>query len=559
MFSDRRNVSFSRPILVAEESAARKRIESAMNAHRNLFPAAISHTQIVPVDEPLTLTLFYREDDHLARLMLDDDQKAQLDRLWEELRYVSQSPLLHADALELLLAVVNRNNGKSDDRFQYEAIKPLRESYMKRAAAFRKELIEHEPKQVDALIDFASQAYRRPLSERESQGLRALYQTLREQSMSHAEAFRLTLARVLAAPEFLYRLEERKPGAKAHPVSDRELANRLSYFLWSSMPDQQLRAAADAQQLQNSAAILAHSRRMLKDARVRRLAIEFACQWLHIREFDQLDEKSEKHFPRFAALRDDMYEESIRFFTDLFQNDRSILSILNADHTFLNEPLAAHYGIPGVKGEHWRRMDGVRKYARGGILTQASVLSKQSGASRSNPILRGNFIFETLLGRRMPRPPKTVPQLPDTIPEGLSERALIEQHSSVAACAKCHARIDPYGFALENFDAIGRLRDVDSTGRAIDTRTTLIDGTKIDGLEGLRNYLLTERRDEFVRQFCRKFFGYALGRAVQLSDEPLLDEMMQGLVKNDYRFSVAVETIVLSDQFRKIRGKLLNP
>jgi hypothetical protein len=555
VFSDRRDVSFSRPILIAENSAARKRIESAMDAHRNLFPAAICYTQIVPVDEVLTLTLFYREDDHLARLMLDDDQKTQLDRLWDELRYVSQSPLLHADALQLLLEAMS-GNGQSD-RSQYEAIKPLRKPYMKRAKAFRKELIADEPKQVDALIDFASQAYRRPLTERESQGLRSLYQTLRKQSMSHAEAFRLTLARVLAAPEFLYRLEVRQPGAQAHPVSDRELANRLSYYLWSSMPDQQLRAAADAQQLQNSEAILAHSRRMLKDTRVRRLAIEFASQWLHIHEFDQLKEKSEKHFPHFAALRDDMYEESIRFFTDLFQNDRSILSILSADHTFLNEPLAAHYGIPGVKGEHWQRIDGVRKYARGGILAQASILSKQSGASRTNPILRGNFIFETLLGQRMPRPPKNVPQLPDNIPEGLSERALIEQHSSVAACAKCHARIDPYGFALEKFDAIGRLRDIDSTGHTIDTRTTLIDGTKIDGLEGLRKHLLTERRDEFVRQFCRKFLGYALGRAVQLSDEPLLDEMMRLLERNGYRFSVAVETIVLSDQFRKIRGKLL--
>jgi hypothetical protein len=551
VFSDRREVSFSRPIFVAEKSAARKRFESAMDEHRGLFPAALCFTQIVPVDEVLTLTLFYREDHHLGRLMLDDAQNAQLDRLWEELRYVAQSPLLQADAMELLLEAMS-GNGQADQS-QYEALKPLREPHLKRAATFRKELAEDEPKQVDALIDFASRAYRQPLAEEKSQRLRALYQRLRDQPMSHNESFRLTLARVLAAPEFLYRLEERRSGAEPQSVSDSEIANRLSYFLWSSMPDEQLRAAADAQQLQRPEAILTHTRRMLTDARVRRLAIEFACQWLQVRDFDLLDEKSEKHFPSFAGLREDMYEESIRFLADLFQKDRSILSMLDADHTFLNEHLAAHYGIPGVEGQ-WRRVEGVRKHSRGGILTQATVLSKQSGASRTNPILRGDFVFETLLGQRMPRPPKNVPELPNSVPEGLTERALIEQHSSVAACAKCHARIDPYGFALENFDAIGRLRDKDSTGHLIDTRTTLPDGTKIEGLDGLRDYLLTERRGEFVRQFCRKLLGYALGRAVQLSDDPLLDEMMQRLAEKDYRFSVALETIVLSDQFRKIRG-----
>ena len=293
----------------------------------------------------------------------------------------------------------------------------------------------------------------------------------------------------------------------------------------------------------------------MQDDRARRLAVEFACQWLHLRDFDELDEKSGTQFPDFAGLRQDMLEESIRFFTDLFQKNRSILSILDADHTFLNESLAAYYGVPAVKGDEWQRVSGVRNFGRGGILTQAAVLSKQSGAARTNPVIRGTFVFETLLGERMPRPPDNVPEIPDAIPEGLTERALFEKHSSVAACAKCHVRIDPYGFALEHYDAVGRWRQKDVSGNTIDARTTVEDGTKIDGVAGLREYLLTERRDEFVRQFCRKLLGYSLGRAVQLSDEPLLQAMAERLAKEGYRASVAVEMIVSSDPFRKIRGK----
>jgi hypothetical protein len=232
-----------------------------------------------------------------------------------------------------------------------------------------------------------------------------------------------------------------------------------------------------------------------------------------------------------------------------------VLEIIDADYTFVNEALARHYGIPGVTGPDWRRVQGVRRFSRGGILTQATTLAKQSGASRTSPILRGNWISEVLLGEKLPRPPKDVPQLPDTAPAGLTERQLIEKHSSDPACAKCHARIDPLGFALESFDAIGRFRDKDAGSLTIDARTTLMDGTELDGLDGLRSYLLTARRDDFLRQFCRKLLGYALGRAVQLSDEPLLADMQAQLKAKDYRIHAAVETIVLSRQFREIRGR----
>lgn len=294
--------------------------------------------------------------------------------------------------------------------------------------------------------------------------------------------------------------------------------------------------------------------RMLQDARVRRMAIHFACQWLHVRDFDQNDDKNEQLYPTFVTLRDDMYEETVRFFDDMFRNNGRILDLLDADHTFLNEDLARHYGIDGISGPQWQRVAGMRQRQRGGILAMATVLASQSGASRTSPILRGNWLSETLLGEKLPRPPANVPQLPDSLPTGLTARQLIERHSSDPACAKCHARIDPYGFALEQYDAIGRLRP-----DAADTRTTLFEGTQIEGLDGLRNYLTTQRRDDVVRQFCRKLLGYALGRELQLSDEPLIGEMLQKLDSNDYRFRIAVECVVQSRQFREIRGKSFQP
>ncbi|MGD9858092.1 MAG: DUF1592 domain-containing protein, partial [Planctomycetaceae bacterium] len=433
----------------------------------------------------------------------------------------------------------------------------LRETIMQRASRFESVLRDSEPAHLTAVLEFASRAWRRPLTEEQADGLRRLSADLRAQDLSHEDAVRLLLVRVLTSPTFLYKYEQPAPGDHAAPVSDWELVTRLSYFLWSSLPDDELRELAAAGRLSDADTLLVQTRRMVQDDRIRRLAIEFGCQWLHIRDFDRFDEKSERHFPEFAELRTDMYDESVRFLQDMFQRDRSILELLDADHTLLNERLARLYGIEGVTGDEWRVVTGVRKFSRGGILTQAATLATQAGASRTSPILRGNWISETLLGERLPRPPQDVPLLPEveTDTDGLPFRTVVERHSSDPACYKCHRRIDPLGFPLENFDAIGRFRDVDQNGRPFDTRTTLMDGTPIDGLDGLRTYLATTRRDAFVRQFCRKLLGYALGRSVQLSDEPLLVEMHRRLEERDFRFSAALETIVLSRQFREIRGR----
>jgi len=555
VFADRRDVSFRRSLLTAKDSKTWQRLESAFDEYRKLFPAALCFNQIVPVDEVLTLALFYREDDHLARLMLDAPEGVRLDRLWEELYSVSESALLRVTALDLLMEALQGNG--VEDRSQYNALLPLRELFDQSAAVFREELIAHQAKQVDVLVDFAARAYRRPLTDAEADELRGLYHRLREQDLRHDDAFRLTLARVFVAPAFLYRLENAPAGLTVAPVSDWELASRLSYFLWSSQPDEELRGVAATGTLHVSDLLARQTRRMLTDPRVRRLAAEFACQWLHIQDFDSLDEKSEKHFPEFEGLRDDMYEESIRFFTDLFQSDGSLLGLLNSDHTFLNERLARFYGIEGIHGEPWRRVEGMRQHGRGGILGLATTLARQSGASRTSPILRGNWISEVLLGEKLPRPPPEVPQLPadEIATDGLTVRQLVTRHTSDPQCASCHQRIDPFGFALEGFDAIGRRRDADLAGRPIDTRTRLPDGSEIEGLEGLREYLLDKRRDAILYQFCRKLLGYAIGREVQLSDEPLLTEILDRLRNSDYRFSVAVDMIVQSHQFREIRGR----
>lgn len=542
-------VLFGAPVIVNDGSAARKRFEAAFDDFRALFPIALCYTRIVPVDEVVTLTLFHREDDQLRRLMLDEAQSAELDGMWNELRFVSELPLKQVDAFEQISQFATQDRPDLVKEFS-----PMREPIMRGAEEFRKLVVDVESKHVQAMLDFAPRAWRRPLANAEQNELRALYQKLRKQELPHATAVRMLFARVLVAPAFLYRGETPAPGPKAASVNDTELATRLSYFLWSSAPDDELRSLAASGKLHEPDILAAQARRMMKHTNVRRLATEFGCQWLHVRDLETLDEKSERHFPTFLSLRSAMQEEAERFFTDLFQADRSVLLLLDADYSFMNRDLAKHYGIE-LKSDDWQRVDGLRERGRGGFLAFAATLAKQSGASRTSPILRGNWLSEVVLGEKLPRPPKGVPVLPEEAPQGLTERQLIERHSSDAQCAGCHQRIDPFGFALEGFDAIGRARSKDAAGLAIDTRTKLPDGTQLDGLDSLRAYLLTRRSDDFLRQFNRKLLGYALGRSVQLSDKPLLETMLTQLKAQDFKISTAIELIVRSPQFRQVRGR----
>jgi hypothetical protein len=467
-------------------------------------------------------------------------------------RFISRQPVAEYDYLPQFMGFTTQDTPKEFQQFFIDR-KPL---FLQQAGEFLKDEEAAIPKQLDALLEFAGRAYRRPLAEREKAELLALYRAIREKNATHAEAFRGVLARVLVAPAFLFRIEQAPPGKAPAPVNDWELASRLSYFLWSSAPDEELRKITAAGQLRDPKVLAAQVERMLKDDRLRNLAVEFGTQWVHVRGFDELKEKNEKLFPNFdAKLRAAIYEESILFFQDLFRSDRPVTAILDADYTFVNDALAKHYGIPGVNGPQFRRVDGVRKFGRGGILGLASVQTKQSGASRTSPVLRGNWVVETLLGEKLPKPPPNVPKLPEM--EGadrLTTRQLVEKHVSVQSCAVCHVRIDPFGFALEKYDPIGRLREKEITGLAIDAKSKLKDGTEFEGIDGLRDYLLTKKKDVVVRLFCKRLLGYALGRAVTLSDTALLDEMVAELNRNEGKVTAAVQAIVRSPQFRMIRG-----
>jgi mono/diheme cytochrome c family protein len=510
------------PIIVPDGSDTRKYFEAAFDEFRALFPIALCYTRIVPVDEVVTLTLYYREDEPLRRLILDDAEARELDRLWEQLLFVSEAPLKQVDAFEQLWQFATQDADPS-------AFEQLREPILLDAAKFREQQKAAEPAQRRAVVDFASKAWRRPLTPRETEELMRFPP-------------RVMLVRVLTSPAFLYRIE--KGLERTGPVSDWELATRLSYFLWSTAPDDELRSLAAAGRLRNPDVLAAQARRMLQDDKVRRLATEFGCQWLHVRDIAKLDEKSERHFPTFLDVRGDMQEEVTRFFIDLFQNDRSVVNLLDADYTFVNEALAGHYGLE-VEGAGWRRIEGLHNRGRGGILGFSATLAKHAGASRTSAILRGTWLSEVVLGDKLPNPPKGVPVLPEEAPEGLTERQLIERHSSDPNCSSCHQRIDPYGFALEGFDAIGRARPAD-------VKTVLHDGTAVEGLAGLRDYLVHQRRQDFLGQFSRKLLGYALGRSVQLSDRPLIDAMVRS---EGNHVADVVELIVRSPQFRDARGQ----
>jgi len=542
------------PILASPTGAAFKQLLHGYAEFRRCFPWFLCFPEVVPTDEVVSLKMFHREDEPLERLFLDEEQKRRLDRLWSEHRFISRQPVAENKYLPQFIGFVTQDQPKELlDYFEGQ-----RTVFQKRAEEFEKDYLAAMPRHWDALLDFTSRAFRRPLQEKEKTGLRALYEALRKKGAAHEEAFHGVVARVLVAPAFLFRIEKAPPGTAAGPIDDWELATRLSYFLWSSLPDDELRRLAAGGALRDPKVLVAQTQRMIKDDRLRALAIEFGTQWLHVRGFDDLKEKNEKLFPTFnAQLRLAIYEESILFFQDLFQGDRPINQILDADYTFLNEALAKHYGIPGVSGPRWRRVEGVRKFGRGGILALASVQAKQSGASRTSPVLRGNWVVETLLGEKLPRPPADVPILPDE--EGgadkLTTRQRVEKHVSAASCAVCHVRIDPFGFAFEKYDAIGRLRVTDHGGLLIDAKAKLKDGTEFEGIDGLRTYLLTRKKDVIVRLFCRKLLGYALGRAVTLSDQALINEMVLAMDKNHGRISAAILTIVCSPQFLSIRGR----
>jgi len=408
------------------------------------------------------------------------------------------------------------------------------------------------------LQKFASRAFRRPASEDEVAGLVRLYQSARGQGERFDAACKLAMTAVLVSPQFLYRIEQdpsdhpRQP----HPLTDYELASRLSYFLWSSMPDDILFDLARQQKLHERQVLDAQVRRMLADAKSGAFISNFAGQWLELRNL-ALANPDPKLFGQFSGLRDDMRRETEMFFEGIVRDDRSVLELLDANYTFLDERLARFYGIAGVRGSEFRRVEltGEQAHRRGGVMSMASILTITALPNRTSPMRRGKFILDQILGTPIPPPPPDVPPLSDkpTDVAGASLRQRLEAHRTNPSCATCHERLDPLGFSLENYDAIGRWRDYDGSF-PIDSAGNLPDGEACDGPEGLRQVLLAHKR-QFVRCLVEKVMTYALGRGITGSDAATISQICSEVDKNEYRFSSVINGVVHSEAFVERRGK----
>lgn len=514
---------------------------------RALFPPAVLFQPIIPRDAQGSVFLYRREDDPLRRLLLDEPGRAELDRLWSELEFVSEQALATPIAYEGLVQYYRKPNDGARVMFFY--IQLFEEQIKREQRDFLAAQVFAESKHLEALLAFAARAWRRPLAADESEAILAFYRADRGEGVKHDPAFRAALGRVLSSPWFLYRVEQPASGPRWQPVSGDELATRLSFLLWDSIPDDDLRA--NAARLHEPAVMEEQLRRMLKDARMRGMGAEFGARWLGVRDFVTNHGRNLKQFPEFTPeVRDALAEEPVRFFADMLVNDRPVADVIAADAVVANDVLAQYYGIPGVTGPQWRRIEKVGAYGRGGLLGFGAILAKQSASSRTSPVKRGAWVVQ-LVGERLPKVPPGVPPLPETPPDGLSVREITERHRQDAACAGCHVRIDPYGMTLEQFDALGRLRPAKDL-KPGDARATTRDGVEIDGFAGLRDYIAGPRREDLLRELAHKLTGYALGRAVQLSDRKLVDELTRAMVDGGH-WSDVLLILVRSEQFRCIR------
>lgn len=554
---------------------------------------------------------YFRDDAPLYDLMLDDAQQQELDRLWLELDFVASAPMRQysgfiwfdrTDSTFLRDRVFDRYRAEDKDSTSAEKVAGLADAYCEKAerlggseealavirfyfddlnATFRrleKLRIDSQPRQLDALIEFAQHAYRRPLSSDEVASIRSFYDSMRnEEGLSHEQAIRDGVVAVLMSPHFCYRMDlpnESLSGLQASeaavsgvpdvvPLGDYSLASRLSYFLWSSQPDRELRELASKDRLHEPSVLIDQSRRMLKDDRVEGFVVEFTGNWLNFRRFAEHNGVDRQRFPVFTDdLRQAMAEEPIRFCRDLIERDGSVLDFLYAKHTFVNPVLAKHYGVEVDSSDDanaaWSRWDQASQHQRGGLLPMAVFLTHNSSGLRTSPVQRGNWLIQRMLGEKVPAPPATVPDLPSDESKlgDLTLRETLARHRQDVACAGCHNRIDSMGLVFEGYGPIGELRDVDLGGRAIDDSAVFPDDRKGNGLAGVLKYIHDVRQEDFVDNLCRKLLAFGLGRTLQLSDESIITDMKHRLVDNDYRFSSMIDAIVTSPAFLNKRIRI---
>jgi hypothetical protein len=539
---------------------------------------------------------YYRDDTPLTELILDEKGQKELNRLWDEFDFIadytsrtfvqyyynqsgevlgdgaeSGQPRPESHAVtdsEVIFRVRDQYLGKFADEKDNDSIsaQAIRTHFQKVNDTLRgieKERAAAEPLHLQALLKFAARAYRRPLSKAESDDLIAYYHELREkEGLSHADAIRDSVVSILMSPDFCYRFDLRStaPGTGSiSPLSGYELASRLSYFLWSSMPDRELLAHAAAGDLQRPDVLLAQTRRMLKDDRVRGLATEFGGSWLDFRHFESITSVDRGRFPNFDNnLREAMFQEPIRLIADAIRDNRPVLDLIYGDYTFVNASLAKHYGMPAVSiGEDdWVRVDNAGTYGRGGLLPMAVFLTENSPGLRTSPVKRGNWVVKKVLGEVIPPPPPVVPELPaDEAKSDLPIREKLIQHRANPMCAACHAKFDSFGLAFEGYGPIGDVRTKDLAGRLIDAIATFPGGSQGLGFQGIQAYIREHRQNEYLENLSRKLLAYALNRSLQLSDEPTVERMQTKLTANGDRFDALIEMIVTSPQFLDKRNR----
>ena len=419
---------------------------------------------------------------------------------------------------------------------------------------------EQDPCAERILTALMRRAYRRPVVSADLQKPMEFYRKAKLEDGFEA-GIEAALSAVLVSPEFLFRIEQEPvgvaPGA-AYRLTDLALASRLSFFLWSSIPDDELLATAERGELHQPKVLEKQVRRMFADSRAENLVQNFGEQWLHLRNLESITPDL-RLFPDFDDnLRQAFRRETELHFEAVLREDRSVLDLIKADYTFLNERLAKHYGIPNVYGSHFRRVTLDKNSERGGLLRQGSVLTVTSYATRTSPVIRGNWILGNLLGTPPPPPPANVPALKDnTISANLSVRARLAEHRANAACASCHNLMDPVGFALENYDAIGRWRTLEE-GQPVDATGGLPDGSKVTGVAGLEAGLL-RHPDLFVSTLTEKLLTFALGRGLESSDAPAVRKIVREAQANDFRFSSVIIGVVKSTPFTMRRASPANP
>jgi len=406
-----------------------------------------------------------------------------------------------------------------------------------------------EPREAarEIITRFATRAFRRPAKPEEVEKILAIYDLSEKEGDRFEDRLRLAMCRVLVSPHFLFRVEVDPPEAKAgetYAISELELASRLSYFLWNTMPDDELFALAQQGKLREN--LGAQVQRMLKDSKSAAFVENFAGQWLTLRKLPQVAPDS-KLFPQFDEdLRAAMLKETELFFDAIVRENRSILDLIDGDFTFVNARLARHYGIDGIYGTQFQRVK--TPASRGGILTQASILTLTSNPTRTAPVKRGKWVLEQLLGTPPPPPPPDIPELDERKQLTGSLRQVMEQHRENPICASCHARMDPIGFAFENYDAIGAFRTKDGPFD-VDPSGELPDGRKFQGPAELKT-ILKEKKELFARSLAEKMLVYGLGRGLEYYDKCAVDKIVAALEKNDYRFSTLIVETVNSEPFQ---------